>query len=81
MNEILKPEYYRAIKEKTGVEPKDIAQMYPYNIGRAIVCLMRAGNKINGNQSWTDAYVEDLDKAKAHIEFEIEKALREMVEV
>ena len=47
-----------------GVEAKDIAQEFSYNIGSAIAYLWRHEYK-NG--------IEDLKKAVKHIEFEIQR--------
>lgn len=71
------PSYYEWVKQKIGVEPYRIAELYSYNVGTAIVYLLRAGKKVRGNQSGTEAYVEDLQKAINHLQFEIENAWRE----
>lgn len=81
MNERETPSYYEWVKQKVGVEPYKIAELYSYNVGTALVYLMRAGKKIRGNQSGTAAYIEDLEKAISHIQFEIEKARRERVDI
>lgn len=82
MNEVKgTPAYYEWVKQKVGVEPYRIAELYSYNVGTALVYLMRAGKKIRGEQSGTEAYIEDLEKAISHIQFEIEKARRERADI
>lgn len=75
------PAYYQWVKDKIGVEPYRIAELYPYNVGTAIVYLLRAGKKVMGNQSGTEAYVADLEKAIKHLQFEIERAQRERADI
>lgn len=75
------PAYYEWVKTQIGVEPYRIAELYPYNVGTAIVYLLRAGKKVRGNQSGTEAYVEDLEKAISHLRFEIERAWRERKDI
>lgn len=53
----------------SGIEAKDIAQEFSYNIGTAIAYLWRHEYK-NG--------IEDLKKAVKHIEFEIQRLEREV---
>jgi len=61
-----KPNHYTW--HPSGVEAKDIAQEFTYNIGTAIAYLWRHEYK-NG--------IEDLKKAVKHIEFEIQRLERE----
>lgn len=75
------PSYYEWVKQQIGVEPYRIAELYSYNVGTAIVYLLRAGKKVRGNQSGTEAYVEDLQKAINHLQFEIEHAWRERKDI
>lgn len=75
------PSYYEWVKQQIGVEPYRIAELYSYNVGTAIVYLLRAGKKVRGNQSGTEAYVEDLQKAINHLQFEIEHARRERKDI
>jgi len=49
----------------SGVECKDIVQEFPYNIGTAMAYLWRCGRKDSSTK------LEDLRKAKRHLEFEI----------
>lgn len=50
----------------TGVECKDIAEHFNFNLGMAIKYIWRAGRKTNSS-------IEDLQKAITCLEFEIEK--------
>lgn len=65
MEPIDKPNHYTW--HPSGVEAKDIAQEFTYNIGTAIAYLWRHEYK-NG--------IEDLKKAVKHIEFEIQRLER-----
>lgn len=65
MEKTLRPDYYA----KMPIEPYKVAQEYSYNVGTAIVYLMRAGKK--GDT------IEDLTKALTHINFEIERLQNE----
>ena len=50
----------------SGVEPKDISQHHTYNVGTAITYLMRSPYK-------HDHPLEDIVKARNHLNFEIKK--------
>jgi len=67
METVDKPNHYTW--HPSGVETKDIAQEFTYNIGTAIAYLWRHEYK-NG--------IEDLKKAVKHIEFEIQRLEREV---
>ena len=58
--------HYAAVKERTGLEPKDIVEDYPYHIATALVYLLRAEFKHNDP-------AEDYQKAIDHITFEMER--------
>ena len=53
----------------SGVEPKDIAGEYTYNVGTALVYLWRSPYK-------HESPIDDLRKARDHIEFEIQRLER-----
>jgi len=67
METVDKPNHYTW--HPSGIEAKDIAQEFTYNIGTAIAYLWRHEYK-NG--------IEDLKKAVKHIEFEIQRLEREV---
>lgn len=57
-----------------GIECKDVAREFNYNIGTAIAYLWRAGKKKpEGEQTQKEKTIEDLKKAIDHIVFEIER--------
>lgn len=63
--------YYRL---SNGIECKDVAAEFPYNIGTAIAYLWRAGKKpADAGQTERDKHLEDLRKAIDHINFEIKR--------
>lgn len=62
------PKHYN--DHPSGVECIEIIQEFRFNIGTAIKHLWRAGLK-EGNPT-----IQDLEKAKKYIEFEIERELR-----
>lgn len=66
----LRPNYY---KLDNGIECKDVAGEFTYNIGTAISCLWRAGKKYEEGISDNEKKIEDFQKAINHIQFEIEK--------
>jgi len=59
------PKHYN--KHPSGVECIDIIQWFPFNIGTAIKHLWRANNKPGVD------IIQDLEKAKQYIEFEIKR--------
>lgn len=61
----INPQHYRT--HPSGVECIEIAQHHNFNIGNAIKYLWRLGLK-GGNSE-----IEELEKAKRYIEFEIER--------
>lgn len=66
------PPYY--IGKNYGYEASKVVEDFQgdsYNIGTAITYLLRSGKKVYVNNSAFDSKLEDLQKAKAHIEFEI----------
>lgn len=73
MERVNHPPYYAWLKEKIGVEPIDIASLYPYNIGTALVYILRAGKKLEEGISPKDKKIEDLQKAIFHLQDEIKK--------
>ena len=66
------PPYY--IGKNYGYEASKVVEDFQgdsYNIGTAITYLLRSGKKVYLNNSAIDSKLEDLKKAKAHIDFEI----------
>ncbi len=61
----INPQHYRT--HPSGVECIEIAQHHNFNIGNAIKYLWRLGLKGGNNE------IEELEKAKRYIEFEIER--------
>ena len=60
MNNTIRPDYYKNM----SIDPHVIAEQESYNVGTAIVYLMRAGLK--------GSAIEDYRKAITHLEFEKE---------
>jgi hypothetical protein len=67
------PNYY--IGSVYGYEARKIIQDFKlsYNIGNVTSYLLRAGKKYEAGMSNMDKHIEDLIKAKNHIQFEIEE--------
>ena len=67
------PDYY--IGSVYGYEARKIIQDFKlsYNIGNVTSYLLRAGKKYEAGMSNIDKHIEDLIKAKNHIQFEIEE--------
>lgn len=61
-------EYY---KTKSGLECIDVAQDFDFNLGNAIKYIWRAGKKFENGLSTKDKAVEDLQKAKVYLDYEI----------
>lgn len=68
--EIQHQEYY---KTKSGLECIDVAQDFGFNLGNAIKYIWRAGKKFENGLSTKEKTVEDLQKAKVYIDYEIIK--------
>ena len=68
--EIQDQEYY---KTKSGLECIDVAQDISFNLGNAIKYIWRAGKKFENGLSTKEKTVEDLQKAKVYIDYEIIK--------
>lgn len=70
MNEdiVKHPSHY---KERNGIECIKIAQTFNFNLGNVIKYIWRAGQKDSNK------YIEDLQKAKQYIDFEIERVKSE----
>lgn len=62
-NNVNHPEHYQVFKDKSGIEPIDIARHLDFDLGNAIKYILRAGNKGNA--------VEDLNKAIWYIKDKI----------
>lgn len=62
-NNVDHPEHYQVFKDKSGIEPIDIARHLDFDLGNAIKYILRAGNKGNA--------VEDLNKAIWYIKDKI----------
>lgn len=58
-----------------GIEPIDLINAFNlnFNCGNVIKYVVRAGNKIYDNMNKDSCAVQDLEKAKKYIEFEIER--------
>lgn len=67
------PDYY--IGSVYGYEARKIIQDFKlsYNIGNVTSYLLRAGKKYEAGMTNMDKHIEDLIKAKNHIQFEIEE--------
>ena len=68
--EIRHQEYY---KTKSGLECIDVAQDFDLNLGNAIKYIWRAGKKFENGLSTKEKAIEDLQKAKVYIDYEIIK--------
>lgn len=68
--EIQHQDYY---KTKSGLECIDVAQEFDFNLGNAIKYIWRAGKKFENGISTRDKAIEDLQKAKVYIDYEILK--------
>lgn len=66
MSDAVNPDHYK--QHPSGIECIDIAEHFMFNIGNAIKYLWRAGLKGDS--------VEDLQKARRYIEFEIDRLNR-----
>lgn len=64
MENINQPNHYTW--HPAGIECKEIAQEFNYNLGTAIAYIWRCGHK-------HATPIEDLQKAVKHLEFEIER--------
>ena len=62
-NNVDHPEHYQVFKDKSGIEPIDIARHLDFDLGNAIKYILRAGNKGNA--------IEDLNKAIWYIKDKI----------
>lgn len=59
---------------ENGIEYKDVAGEFSYNIGTAMAYLWRAGKKpADQGQTQSEKHIEDLQKAIDHIRYEIER--------
>lgn len=77
MADPINPAHYRWMQDAIGVQPKDIAGLFPYHVGTALVYLMRAGRKRDEGESIEDAAIRDITKAIKHCEFEVQRLERE----
>lgn len=73
MADPIDPAHYRWMADAIGLEPKDIAGLFPYHVGTALVYLMRAGRKCGEGESADGAAIRDIRKAIRHAEFEIDR--------
>lgn len=59
---------------ENGIECKDVAGEFSYNIGTAMAYLWRAGKKpADQGRTQSEKHIEDLQKAIDHIRYEIER--------
>jgi hypothetical protein len=67
------PNYY--IGKYHGYEARKVIEDFDlsYNIGTSTTYLLRAGKKKEQGMTDTEKHIEDLQKAKNHIDFEIER--------
>jgi len=70
------PNYY--IGEVFGYTAKDIIEDFnlSYNIGTACSYILRSGRKEEKGLTFSEKQIEDLVKAKNHIDFEIKRLKR-----
>lgn len=71
VNPVKHPEHYN--KHPSGVECITIIQWMTFNVGNAVKYLWRAGSKPVEGLDWTGATIQDLEKARQYIDFEIER--------
>lgn len=71
------PNHYKWLKDKIGVEPYIICQVFNFNIGNCLKYLFRAGKKLYKDCDEKQSYLTDLRKAKQYIDFEIQKVISE----
>lgn len=71
------PDHYKWLKDKIGVEPYIICQVFNFNIGNCLKYLFRAGKKLYKDCDEKQSYLTDLRKAKQYIDFEIQKVISE----
>ena len=66
------PEYYIG---NNGYEARKVIDNFElsYNVGTATTYLLRCGKKKEEGMTDTEKHIEDLQKAKNHIDFEIER--------
>ena len=67
------PDHYTYLKEKLGVEPYKMCELFDFNIGCAFKYLFRAGKKLYPNMSARESKIIDLQKAIKYLQFEIDK--------
>ena len=74
VREIQHQDYY---KLDNGIECIDVAGKFNFFIGNAIKYLWRCGRKIESDISAVDKAIEDLNKAKIYIDYEINRLQNE----
>lgn len=65
------PDHYTWLKEVAGIEVIDIARHMNFNLGNVIKYTFRAGHKHEDGMSDNDKRIEDLKKARWHLDDEI----------
>lgn len=70
MTQRTRPNYYLL---PNGIECKDVAQHFTYNVGTAFAYLWRAGRKHEEGIDDLDKQIEDIEKAVQHLQFELQK--------
>ena len=67
------PSYY--IGRRYKIEARKVIEDFDlsYNVGTATTYLLRCGKKKEEGMTDTEKHIEDLQKAKNHIDFEIER--------
>lgn len=75
------PDHYKWLKDKIGVEPYIICQVFNFNIGNCLKYLFRAGKKLYNNKDSIESYIIDLQKAKEYIDFELDRCYNEMYKI
>lgn len=71
------PDHYKWLKDKIGIEPYIICQVFNFNIGNCLKYLFRAGKKLYKDCDEQQSYLTDLMKAKQYIDFEIKRVTSE----
>ena len=66
------PDYYKGLY---GYEARKVISAFnlSYNVGTATTYLLRAGKKREQGMTDLEKHIEDLEKAKNHLDFEIER--------
>ena len=73
MNEQVTPSHYKWFEEKFGIESRKIVEQFTFNIGSAMKYLIRHGRKKSMSMDDRMKAIDDLQKARNFITYEIER--------